>query len=99
MPTYVEDRLNYWAEATPDAEAMTYLGRTWTWAQWHERVHRAAGGLRDGTIADENIQADWNGVYEARADRARASEFYRSALSAYPGFEEAASGLARVRGG
>lgn len=46
-PTYVEDRLNYWAEATPDAEAMTYQGRTWTWAQWHDRVHRAAGGLRD----------------------------------------------------
>lgn len=46
-PTYVEDRLNYWAEATPDAEAMSYQGRTWTWAQWHDRVHRAAGGLRD----------------------------------------------------
>jgi hypothetical protein len=29
----------------------------------------AAGGLRDGTITDENIQADWNGVYEARAAR------------------------------
>ncbi|WGX95594.1 long-chain-fatty-acid--CoA ligase [Nocardioides sp. L-11A] len=54
-PTYVEDRLNYWAEATPDAEAMTYLGRTWTWKQWHDRVHRAAGGLRDLGIARGDV--------------------------------------------
>jgi acyl-CoA synthetase (AMP-forming)/AMP-acid ligase II len=25
---------------------MTYLSRTWTWAQWNDRVRRAAGGLR-----------------------------------------------------
>lgn len=56
-PTYVEDRLNYWADATPDAEAMTYLGRTWTWAQWHERVHRAAGGLRDLGIGRGDVVA------------------------------------------
>ncbi|WP_344774606.1 long-chain-fatty-acid--CoA ligase [Nocardioides panacisoli] len=56
-PTYVEDRLNYWAEATPDAEAITYLGRTWTWAQWHERVHRAAGGLRDLGIGRGDVVA------------------------------------------
>lgn len=54
-PTYVEDRLNYWAEATPDAEAMTYLGRTWTWKEWHDRVHRAAGGLRDLGIARGDV--------------------------------------------
>ncbi len=54
-PTYVEDRLNYWAAATPDAEAMTYLGRTWTWKQWHDRVHRAAGGLRDLGIARGDV--------------------------------------------
>jgi hypothetical protein len=29
----------------------------------------AAGGLRDGTIVDEGIEVDWNGVYEARAAR------------------------------
>ena len=46
-PTYLVDRLNHWAAATPDADAMTYLERTWTWKQWHERVHRAAGGLRE----------------------------------------------------
>ncbi|TNM36657.1 long-chain-fatty-acid--CoA ligase [Nocardioides albidus] len=54
-PTYVEDRLNHWAAATPDAEAMTYLGRTWTWKEWHERVHRAAGGLRDLGIARGDV--------------------------------------------
>ena len=31
---------------TPDAEAMTYLSRTWTWAEWDDRVRRAAGGLQ-----------------------------------------------------
>ena len=25
---------------------MTYRGRSWTWAQWDDRVRRAAGGLR-----------------------------------------------------
>ncbi|GAA1105977.1 long-chain fatty acid--CoA ligase [Nocardioides dubius] len=42
---YVDDRLAWWAEQTPDGEAMTYLGRTWTWGQWNDRVRRAAGGL------------------------------------------------------
>ena len=45
-PTYVDDRLAHWAEHTPDAEAITYLGRTWTWAQWDDRVRRAAGALQ-----------------------------------------------------
>ncbi len=56
-PTYVDDRLNYWAEATPDGEAMSYLGRTWTWAEWHDRVHRVAGGLRDLGIARGDVVA------------------------------------------
>lgn len=56
-PTYVDDRLNHWAEARPDQEAMRHLGRTWTWAQLHERVHRAAGGLRDLCIARGDVVA------------------------------------------
>jgi len=44
-PAFVDDRLAHWARETPDAEAMTYLGRTWTWSQWDERVRRAAGAL------------------------------------------------------
>ena len=27
-PTFLDDRLAHWAEATPDGEAFTYLGRT-----------------------------------------------------------------------
>ena len=54
-PTYVVDRLNHWADATPDGEAMSYLGRTWTWARWRDRVHRAAGGLRDLGIARGDV--------------------------------------------
>ena len=44
-PTYLDDRLSHWAEANPDGEAFTYLGRTWTWAQWNDRVRRLAGAL------------------------------------------------------
>jgi len=46
-PRYIDDRLSWWAEHTPDGEAMSYLGRTWTWEEWNDRVRRAAGGLRD----------------------------------------------------
>ncbi|MCW2774541.1 MAG: long-chain-fatty-acid--CoA ligase [Nocardioides sp.] len=46
-PRFVDDRIAHWAVTTPDGEAMTYLGRTWTWAQWDERVRRAAGGLQE----------------------------------------------------
>ncbi|WP_102144225.1 long-chain-fatty-acid--CoA ligase [Mycobacterium hubeiense] len=44
-PRFLDDRLAYWAETKPDAEAMTYLDRTWTWAQWNDRVRRLAGAL------------------------------------------------------
>jgi acyl-CoA synthetase (AMP-forming)/AMP-acid ligase II len=46
-PTYLDDRLAHWARMTPDAEAVSYLGRSWTWAQWDDRVRRLAGALRD----------------------------------------------------
>ena len=45
-PTFMDDRLAYWATETPDAEAITYGPRTFTWAQWDDRVRRAAGGLQ-----------------------------------------------------
>ncbi len=64
-PVLVGDRLAWWAAHTPDAEAMTYLGRTWTWSEWHDRVRRAAGALagmgigRGGVVAflDKNHPA------------------------------------------
>jgi len=45
-PRFVDDRLAHWAAETPDAEAMTYGSRTWSWAEWNDRVRRAAGGLQ-----------------------------------------------------
>lgn len=45
-PTFLDDRLAHWAEADPNGEAFTYLGRTWTWSQWNERVRRLAGALK-----------------------------------------------------
>ena len=44
-PVLLDDRLAYWAATTPDAEAVTYLGRSWTWAQCNDRVRRLAGAL------------------------------------------------------
>jgi TolB-like protein len=71
-----------------------------------ERLVSAAGlqpypsGSAAPTIPTEAISAFGRGLlYEGRDDRAKASEFYRSALTAFPGFQEAAAGLQRVRGG
>ncbi|HEX5089920.1 MAG TPA: long-chain-fatty-acid--CoA ligase [Nocardioides sp.] len=50
-PTYVDDRLGHWAEHLPDGTAFTYAPapgqtRSWTWAEWEDRVRRCAGGLQ-----------------------------------------------------
>jgi len=44
-PAFLDERLAHWAAATPDADAMSYLGRAWTWAEWDQRVRRLAGAL------------------------------------------------------
>ncbi|KUI27683.1 long-chain fatty acid--CoA ligase [Mycobacterium sp. IS-1742] len=44
-PRFLDDRLSHWAHATPDGEAVVYLDRTWTWAQFDDRVRRLAGAL------------------------------------------------------
>ncbi len=44
-PRFLDDRLSHWAQAKPDETAFTYLDRTWTWAQWNDRVRRLAGAL------------------------------------------------------
>ena len=46
-PRYLDDRLAYWAKTIPNNAARTYLDRTWTWAQWNDRVPRMAGALGD----------------------------------------------------
>jgi acyl-CoA synthetase (AMP-forming)/AMP-acid ligase II len=45
-PEFMDDRLAYWATENPEGEAITYGPRTFTWAQWDDRVRRAAGGLQ-----------------------------------------------------
>jgi acyl-CoA synthetase (AMP-forming)/AMP-acid ligase II len=42
----LNDALEHWAEQTPDAEALSFAGRHWTWAQWRDRIHHATGALR-----------------------------------------------------
>ncbi|HWU31350.1 MAG TPA: long-chain-fatty-acid--CoA ligase [Marmoricola sp.] len=41
----LNDRVIHWAQTTPDAEAITYLTRTWTWSEWNDRIRRLAGAL------------------------------------------------------
>jgi acyl-CoA synthetase (AMP-forming)/AMP-acid ligase II len=45
-PVFMDDRLAHWAAENPDGEAVTYGPRTFTWAEWDDRVRRAAGGLQ-----------------------------------------------------
>lgn len=46
-PQFLDERLAHWAATTPDDEAMDYLDRNWTWAQWNDRVRRLAGALSE----------------------------------------------------
>ena len=71
-----------------------------------EKITSAAGlppypaGAAPAAIPTDAITAYSRGLlYESRGDRAKASEFYQSALTAFPGFEEAAAALKRVRSG
>lgn len=45
-PELLFDFVARWAAATPDAIAVSYGDRSWTWARWLHRIQRAAGGLR-----------------------------------------------------
>ncbi len=46
VPTTIDEPLAHWAAHKPDELAVMYGERQWTWAQWNDRVRRAAGGLR-----------------------------------------------------
>ncbi|MGI8522363.1 MAG: long-chain-fatty-acid--CoA ligase [Nocardioides sp.] len=56
-PQFLDDRLAWWAEHDPDGEAIGYLGRTWTWAQWDQRVRRLAGALHERGIGRGDVVA------------------------------------------
>ena len=69
-----------------------------------QKITTAAGlppypaGAAASPIATDAITAYSRGLLlESRGDRAKAAEFYQSALTSVPGFEEASTGLARVR--
>ncbi|MGB0971021.1 MAG: long-chain-fatty-acid--CoA ligase [Mycobacterium sp.] len=56
-PRFLDDRLSHWAATTPDAEAVDYLERSWTWAQLNERVRRLAGALKERGVGRNDVVA------------------------------------------
>jgi len=56
-PRFLDDRLAHWAHTTPDAEAVDYLERSWTWAQLNDRVRRLAGVLKERGVRRNDVVA------------------------------------------
>ncbi|WP_041782486.1 long-chain-fatty-acid--CoA ligase [Mycolicibacterium chubuense] len=56
-PRFLDERVAHWAATTPDAEAMDYLDRNWTWAQWNDRVRRLAGALKERGVGRGDVVA------------------------------------------
>ena len=57
QPRFLDDRLAHWAKTNPDGEAIAYLGRTFTWAQFDDRVRRLAGALAQRGIGRGDVVA------------------------------------------
>ena len=57
QPRFLDDRLAHWAKTNPDGEAISYLGRTFTWAQFDDRVRRLAGALAQRGIGRGDVVA------------------------------------------
>jgi acyl-CoA synthetase (AMP-forming)/AMP-acid ligase II len=56
-PRFLDDRPAHWAKAKPDEVAITYLGRTWTWAEFDDRIRRCAGALAERGIGRGDVVA------------------------------------------
>ena len=56
-PQFLDDRLAYWAQVKPDGEAIAYLGRSFTWAEFNGRVRRLAGALAARGIGRGDVVA------------------------------------------
>ena len=56
-PRFLDDRLAHWARTKPDAEAVDYLKRSWTWAQFNDRVRRLAGALTERGVRRGDVVA------------------------------------------
>jgi len=54
-PRFLDERVAQWAEIKPDAEAMDYLDRSWTWSQWNDRIRRLAGALTERGIGRGDV--------------------------------------------
>ena len=57
QPRFLDDRLAHWAKTNPDGEAISYLGRSFTWAQFDDRVRRLAGALAQRGIGRGDVVA------------------------------------------
>ena len=57
QPRFLDDRLAHWAKTNPDGEAIAYLGRSFTWAQFDDRVRRLAGALAERGIGRGDVVA------------------------------------------
>jgi acyl-CoA synthetase (AMP-forming)/AMP-acid ligase II len=56
-PRFLDERLAHWAQVKPDAEAISYLGRSFTWGQFDDRVRRLAGALAEHGIGRGDVVA------------------------------------------
>ena len=56
-PRFLDDRPAHWAETKPDDVAIIYLGRTWNWAQFYDRIQRLAGALSERGIGRGDVVA------------------------------------------
>ncbi|MBX7454571.1 long-chain-fatty-acid--CoA ligase [Mycolicibacterium sp. 3033] len=56
-PRFLDERVAHWAATQPDAEAMDYLDRNWTWAQWDDRIRRLAGALAERGVTRGDVVA------------------------------------------
>jgi acyl-CoA synthetase (AMP-forming)/AMP-acid ligase II len=56
-PLFLDDRLAHWAQVKPDEVAMVYLGRSFTWAEFDNRVRRLAGALAARGIGRGDVVA------------------------------------------
>ena len=57
VPRFLDDRPAYWAKTNPDGVAITYLSRSWTWAQFDDRIRRLAGALAERGIGRGDVVA------------------------------------------
>jgi acyl-CoA synthetase (AMP-forming)/AMP-acid ligase II len=46
----LRDSLDHWARVRPGAPAMTFGEQTFTWQQWHQRILRLTGALREAGV-------------------------------------------------